>query len=207
VHTSDRYLKQQAKLVMQRDFPIVHSPQVGPSSRTLHIPAAADGSAARPSPSAAGDSAAHPSPSAAKTFELSWDPHYNAPGPAYDLLVGGTGYFAGLDLASAALFWCSETTRTEGHYLAAKRHLIFTRSMLSDALTRCIAPSTNPSQTRRVQFVGPSTSGAGMAKTELEGESGKGKGRANPMDKDEPELPALPSDEGEGDFGFGSFLA
>jgi hypothetical protein len=192
---------------MQRDFPIARSPQVGPSSRALRIPAAADGSAARPSPSAAGDSAARLSPSAAKTFELSWDPHYDAPGPTYDLLVGRTGYFAGLDSASATLFWHSETTRAEGHYLAAKRHLIFTRSMLSDTLTRCIAPSTDPSQTRRVQFAGPSTSGAGTAKTEPEGESGKGKGQADPMDEDEPEPPASPSDDGEGDFGFGSFLA
>jgi hypothetical protein len=141
------------------------------------------------------------------TFEPLWDPHHDAPGPAYDLLVGGTGYFAGLDLASAALFWRSKTTHAKGHYLAAKCHLIFTRSMLSDALTCCIAPSTNPSQTRCVQFAGPSMSGAGTAKTEPEGKSGKGKGRADPMDKDEPEPPALPSDDGEGDFGFGSFLA
>jgi hypothetical protein len=192
---------------MQQDFPVVHSPQVGPSSRALRIPAAAGGSATHPSPSAAGDSAARPSPSAAKTFEPLWDPHHDAPGPTYDLLVGGTGYFAGLDSASTALFWRSKTTRAEGHYLAAKRHLIFTRSMLSDALTRCIAPSTDPSQTRHVQFAGPSTSGAGTAKTELEGKSGKGKGQADLMDEDEPEPPASPSDDSEGDFGFGSFLA
>jgi hypothetical protein len=192
---------------MQQDFPVARSPQVGPSSCALRIPAAADGSAAHPSPSAAGDSAARPSPSAAETFEPSWDPHHDAPGPTYDQLVGGTGYFAGLDLASATLFWRSKTTRAEGHYLAANRHLIFTRSMLSDTLTRCIAPSTDPSQTRCVQFVGLSTSGVGMAKTEPEGESGKGKGRANLMDEDEPEPPASPSDDGEGDFGFGSFLA
>jgi hypothetical protein len=195
VRTSDHYLKQQAKLVTQQDFPVARSPQVGPSSCALCLPAVAGGSAARPSPSAA------------KTFELSWDPHHDAPGPTYDLLVGGTGYFTGLDSASAALYWRSETTRTKGHYLMAKRHLIFTRSMLSNVLTCCIAPSTNPSQTRRVQFMGPSMSGVGMAKTEPEGKSGKGKSRAKPMDEDEPEPPASPSDDGKGNIGFGRFLA
>jgi hypothetical protein len=47
-------------------------------------------------------------PSVADNFELSWDPHLDPPGPAYDILVGGHFYFPGLESASAALFWRSE---------------------------------------------------------------------------------------------------
>jgi hypothetical protein len=148
-------------------------------------------------------------PSVADNFELSWDPRLDPPGPAYDILVGGHFYFPGLESASAALFWCSEVVRAEGHYLAAKQHLQFTRSMLSDSLTRCIAPSPDSSWSQHVQFLRPSTASADLDATgptddvapRGEGSSsGKGKGRAVVlMDEDVPEQPASPSEGGNGD--------
>ncbi|KAN0130494.1 hypothetical protein V8E53_011694 [Lactarius tabidus] len=148
-------------------------------------------------------------PSVADNFEPSWDPRLDPPGPAYDILVGGHFYFPGLESASAALFWCSEVVRAEGHYLAAKRHLQFARSMLSDSLTCCIAPSLDSSRSQRVQFSRPSTASADLDVTgptddvapRGEGSSsGKGKGRAVvPMDEDMPGRPASPSDGGDSD--------
>ncbi|KAN0141636.1 hypothetical protein V8E53_000098 [Lactarius tabidus] len=148
-------------------------------------------------------------PSAADEFEPSWDPRLDSPGPAYDILVGGHFYFPGLESASAALFWRSEVARAEGNYLGAKRHLQFARSMLSDALTRCIAPTLGSPRTHRVQFSHPSTTSADpdapgppddVAPRGEGSSSGKGKGRAFvPMDEDVPEQPASPSDGGDGD--------
>jgi hypothetical protein len=148
-------------------------------------------------------------PSVADNFEPSWDPRLDPPGPAYDILVGGHFYFPGLESASAALFWRSEVARAEGHYLAAKRHLQFARSMLSDSLMRCIAPSPDSSRSQRVQFSRPSTASADPDATgptddvapRGEGSSsGKGKGWAVvPMDEDMPGRPASPSDGGNDD--------
>ncbi|KAN0140971.1 hypothetical protein V8E53_001415 [Lactarius tabidus] len=148
-------------------------------------------------------------PFAADEFEPSWDPCLDSPGPAYDILVGGHFYFPGLESASAALFWRSKVARAEGNYLGAKRHLQFAWSMLSDMLTRCIAPSLDLPQTHCMQFARPSTASADPDATGLpdddapcgEGStSGKGKGWAVvPMDEDVPERPASPSDGGDGD--------
>jgi hypothetical protein len=148
-------------------------------------------------------------PSMADNFELSWDPRLDPPGPAYDILVGGHFYFPGLESASAALFWCSEVVCTEGHYLAAKQHLQFARSMLSDSLTCCIAPSPDSSRSQCVQFLHPSTASADPDTTGLMDNvtphgkgpsSGKGKGQAVvPMDEDVPEWPASPSEGGDSD--------
>ncbi|KAN0127813.1 hypothetical protein V8E53_014369 [Lactarius tabidus] len=135
-------------------------------------------------------------PSVADNFELSWDPRLDPPGPAYDILVSRHFYFPGLESASAALFWRSEVVRAEGHYLAAKRHLQFAQSMLSDSLTCCIAPSQDSSQSQRMQFSCPSMASADpdatgptndVAPRGKGSSSGKGKGQAVvPMDKDVP---------------------
>ncbi|KAN0129529.1 hypothetical protein V8E53_012711 [Lactarius tabidus] len=145
-------------------------------------------------------------PSVADNFEPSWDPCLDPPGPAYDILVGGHFYFPGLELASAALFWRSEVARAEGHYLAAKRHLQFAWSMLSDSLMCCIALLPDSSRSQHVQFSRPSTASADPDATgptddvapRGEGSSsGKGKGWAVvPMDEDMPGRPASPSDGG-----------
>jgi hypothetical protein len=146
-------------------------------------------------------------PSVADEFELSWDPCLDSPGPAYDILVGGHFYFPGLELASAALFWCSEVACAEGHYLAAKQHLQFAWSMLSDLLTHCIALSLDLSRSQHVQFLRPLMVSADLGVTGStdrvapcsEGSaSSKGKGQAvMPMDEDAPKRPALPSDGGD----------
>jgi hypothetical protein len=148
-------------------------------------------------------------PSVADNFEPSWDPCLDPPGPAYDILVGRHFYFPGLESASAALFWRSEVAHAEGHYLAAKQHLQFARSMLSDLLTCCIAPLLDSSRSQHVQFSCPSTASADLDATGLtddvaprgEGSSSsKGKGRAVvPMDEDVPERPTSPSEGGDGD--------
>ncbi|KAN0139121.1 hypothetical protein V8E53_003123 [Lactarius tabidus] len=147
-------------------------------------------------------------PSAADKFEPSWDPCLDSPGPAYDILVSGHFYFPGLELASAALFWRSEVACAKGNYLGAKRHLQFAWSMLSDVLTRCIAPALGSPQTHHVQFSRPSTTSADLDATGPPDDvaprgkgssSSKGKGRAFvPMDEDAPEQPASPSDGGDG---------
>jgi hypothetical protein len=148
-------------------------------------------------------------PSVADNFEPSWDPRLDPPGPAYDILVSGHFYFPGLESASAALFWRSEVAHAEGHYLAAKWHLQFARSMLSDLLTRCIAPSPDSSRSQRMQFSRPSTASAdpdatgptdNVAPCGEGSSSSKGKGRAVvPMDEDMPGRPASPSDGGDSD--------
>jgi hypothetical protein len=48
------------------------------------------------------------SPSAGEHWHTAWDQRFNTPGPAYDLLVGRTGYFMGPNSTCAALFWCSK---------------------------------------------------------------------------------------------------
>jgi hypothetical protein len=156
---------------------------------------------------AAGSS--HLPPSTDGASELLWDPQFDTPGPAYDLLVGGMFYFPGLELASAAMFWCSEVVCVEGNYLAAKQHLQLTQTMLSNVLMCCIAPSTDSSQSKCVQFLHPLvlsadsgvTRPADEATSHGEGSfSGKGKGQAVvPMDKDEPEWPTSPLDGSNGD--------
>jgi hypothetical protein len=145
----------------------------------------------------------------ADNFEPSWDPCLDSPGPAYNILVGGHFYFPGLELASAALFWRSKVVHAEGHYLAAKQHLQFARSMISDSLTHCIAPLLDLSRSQHMQFSRPSTASAdpdatgptdNIAPRSEGSSSGKGKGRAVvPMDEDVPKRPALPSEGGDSD--------
>jgi hypothetical protein len=154
-------------------------------------------------------------PSVADNFEPSWDPCLDPPGPTYDILVGRHFYFRGLESASAALFWHSEVVCTEGHYLAAKQHLQFAWSMLSNLLTHCIALSPDLSWSQCMQFSRPLTASADPDTTGLTDDiaphgkgssSSKGKGRAVvPMDEDVPEWPASPS-EGRNSDGWDGIL-
>ncbi|KAN0136050.1 hypothetical protein V8E53_006211 [Lactarius tabidus] len=147
-------------------------------------------------------------PSMADNFEPSWDPCLDPPGPAYDILVGGHFYFPGLESASAALFWHSEVAHAEGHYLAAKWHLQFARSMLSDLLMHCIAPLLDSSWSQCMQFSCPLMASADpdvtgptddVAPRSEGSSSSKGKGWVVvPMDEDVPEQPASPSEGGDG---------
>lgn len=106
-----------------------------------------------------------------------WDTHFDTPGPAFNLLVGGSG---GLDSAGVVLFWHSKLSYAEGLVLAANCHEEFACKMLTVALgCCCIVPSNNSSDSKHVHFTG----GKGKA-TEEEGEdSGKSKGHTEPPAK------------------------
>jgi hypothetical protein len=127
-------------------------------------------------------------------------PNYDAPGPAYELLVGGTAYFAGLDSAGAAMFWRSEVARTGAAAEAANRHHRFTLRMCNEALARCILPPPDErSSSKRVRLTQPSAADKGKGRADAMEEDevvGKGKGRAEPMDEDE-EAPASSSSSDE----------
>ena len=127
-------------------------------------------------------------------------PDYNAPGPAYKLLVGGTVYFAGLDSAGAAMFWRSEVMRTGAAAEAANRFHHFTLRMCNEALACCILPPPDErSSLKHVCLTQPSAVDKGKGRADAMEEDevvGKGKGRATPVDKDE-EPPTSSSDDDE----------
>lgn len=117
-------------------------------------------------------------------FENSWDPKFDAPGPAHELLVGGDVCIPGLDPASAALFWRSEVSRAEGLANAANRHLHFTRQMSTKAQACCLIETpSKSSRSKRIRTTGLDK-GKERAQQEEEAPSrDKGKGRAAPMDE------------------------
>lgn len=80
------------------------------------------------------------------------------PGPAFDLLIGGSGYYPGLDSTGAALCWRSELSRAEGLALAANRQVVFAREMLTEALGRCFVAPPNGGESNHVRFTGHSPS-------------------------------------------------
>lgn len=142
-----------------------------------------------------------------------WDPQFDAPGPAYDLLVGEVNTNSpGLESSSAALFWRGEVSRAEGLAAASHQHLHFTRRMYAEALSRCaIDPPAESSRPQRVRFTGPEEEvgaprGKGKRRAEPEDEAAAqdmGKDRAEPMDEDEPSPDARGGD-GEAWSGFGA---
>ena len=129
------------------------------------------------------------------------DGRLDPPGPAYQLLVGGSTGHAGHDSApNTALFWRSELSRAEGATQAARRHAAFVRSMYLESLEHCFvtAPSEDGSRSKRAKLSTSSSvgKGKGTAGQVEEGDfKGKGKDRAEPMDEDEDEV----EDEDEAD--------
>ena len=173
-------------------------PAAGKSSRALrtrrtssdpHPPRAANNAVAGPS---------RLSPPVEEHGNEACDSNYDAPGPAYELLVGGTGSFDGLESAKAALFWRSELERTEAMIDSAFRQRKFKRKMLNEALVRCMGPPPDErSRAKRVKFTrcGSTDKGKGLMDFRGEGNSSR-KGHADTMDVDAEEPPASPSDYG-----------
>ena len=139
-------------------------------------------------------------------------PGYDAPGPAFDLLVGGTGYFAGLDSTGAAMFWRSKVAHTGAAAKVANKLHRFTLRMCNESLAHCILPPPDEHlSSKHIRLTQPSAADKGKGRADAVEEDevvGKGKGRATPMDKDE-KPPASSSDgeesedtEGEGWGGF-----
>ena len=128
---------------------------------------------------------------AVPTLPLLWSNHlwYDAPGAAFDLLMGRSGYRTGVDEASAVMFWHNEVARSGAIVDAAVLHHRFTLKMCDEALGRAIVPPPDEGQPpKRVWLTGASA-------------DDKGKGRAEPMDEDEDEDEerASTSSEGGGD--------
>jgi hypothetical protein len=131
------------------------------------------------------------------------DSNYDAPGPAYELLVGGTGSFAGLESSKAALFWRSELEQVEAMIEAGIRKRKFYQKMLNEALARCMVPPPDErSRAKRVKFTKQDSTDKGKGRADSAGEGGsraKGKGRVDGMDLDEEEAPRSSSDSGSED--------
>jgi hypothetical protein len=121
------------------------------------------------------------------------DAGYDVPGPAYELLVGGNGRYAGLDSARAALFWRSELERSEAMIDASYRQRDFHRKMLDEALARCMVPPPDDGpRAKRVKFSGP---GSPRARTRFGKRRDQGERRTDPEEEEEPQ------DKGKGRAG------
>jgi hypothetical protein len=138
-------------------------------------------------------------PAEGEHWHTAWDQRFNTPGPAYDLLVGGTGYFAGLDSSRAALFWCSELKDAEALLDGAYCCHNFCRTMLIQALGWCmVLPPDDASHSKHVKFLRPTSPGEG-ADCKMRRDKGKhhadsvveepswdkGKGRTDPGTEEE----------------------
>jgi hypothetical protein len=110
------------------------------------------------------------------------------PSPAYELLVGRDGRYAGLDSVHAALFWHSKLKHSEAMIDASYHQRDFHCKMLNEALMRCMVPppddgprakcvkfSSPPSPRGRTHFSKRCTD-----PVEEEELQDQGKGRADP---------------------------
>jgi hypothetical protein len=118
-------------------------------------------------PHAAANAVAGPScqshlPVEGEHWHTTWDQQFNTPSPAYDLLVGRTGYFAGLDSLHTALFWHSELKDAEALLDAAYRCHNFHCTMLIEALGWCmVLPLDDASCSKHVKFLRPTSPSKG----------------------------------------------
>ena len=109
------------------------------------------------------------------------DASLDTPGPAY--LLGGPRGSAGVDSASAALFWRSQLSRAEGTALAASHHVEFVRGVYLKALGGCFVPPPGEgSSPKDVKVSGPSPLKKGKGRSVSRN---KRKGHAKPVDEDE----------------------
>ena len=170
------------------------------SSRALHTRRSSSDPRQSRAANNAVDGPSRLSPPIGEHWHTAWDSKCDAPGPAYELLVGGTGYFAGLESAKAALFWRSELEDTEAMIDSAFRQRKFYWKMLNEALARCMVPPPDEhSRAKRVKFTRRDSTDKGSGDADIVGEGNsraKGKGRVDGMDLDEEEASLSSSDSG-----------
>jgi hypothetical protein len=133
----------------------------------------------------AGPSHRSRSPPVGMCLHPSRDTGYNVPGPAYKLLVGRDGRYAGLDSVHATLFWHSELKCSEAMINASYRQHDFHHKMLNEALMQCmVPPPDNGPCTKCVKFTGPALPRGHMHFGKCHN---KGKHCADPVEEEEPQ--------------------
>ncbi|KAN0130412.1 hypothetical protein V8E53_011813 [Lactarius tabidus] len=108
---------------------------------------------------------------------------FNAPGPGFELLMGGMGHLAGLEAVTTVAFWHSKLLCTEGLVLAMDCHKQFCLCLCHPGLLLPALPMA------KLESEEPS-----LAKGSFHG---KGKDQAKPMDEDANGPPAASSSDTE----------
>ena len=120
---------------------------------------------AQTKPAKAGPS--QPAPASSKQFEWDRHPVYDAPGPAWDLLMGGSDSASDANVAAACLYWRGEVARAGAAEEVAQKSHKFALRMCAAAFTRALARKPDDSHpAKRVRTT-------------------KGKEKADAMDEDE----------------------
>ena len=91
----------------------------------------------QPVPAKAGPS--QPVPDSPKQFEWDRHPVFDAPGPAWNLLMGGSDSASDADVAAACLYWHGEVARAGAAEEVAQRLHKFALRMCTAAFTHALA--------------------------------------------------------------------
>lgn len=89
--------------------------------------------------------------SPASSKQSDWNKHsiFDAPGPAFELLMGGSETGSDSDVAAACLFWRAEVARTGAAEEVARKAHEFALKMCTEAFTRALARKGDDTRPRK----------------------------------------------------------